>query len=287
MKAFDEALEEVARRSRENNPPDPDDPIIDGLHYCRKCGQQTEMVIDIGGTPVTVSVVCDCKKAQLEEEEKQRKYRDAMADIERLQSASLLTEKYRQASFDAYDRVPGNAKAYRISRNYCERFLGGGDKPGMLERNQGLLFYGTVGSGKSYTAACIANDLMKRRVTVLMTSFVRILQDLQAETREAAYVDGIIRPQLLIIDDLGAERSTDYALEKVYNVIDSRVRAARPMVLTTNLTMQQITGEQDVRLRRIYDRILECCYPVQITGQSFRMKSAAQRQVEMRELLEE
>ena len=91
---------------------------------------------------------------------------------------------------------------------------------------------------------------------------------------------------LLVLDDLGAERSTDYALEKVYNVIDSRVRANRPMILTTNLTMGEMTNPQDIRYSRIYDRIFECCYPVEVTGQSFRKAAAAARFEEMRKLVE-
>ena len=57
---------------------------------------------------------------------------------------------------------------------------------------------------------------------------------------EAAYIGMLNACSLLIIDDLGAERNTDYALEKVYNVIDSRVRADKPMILTTNLTFDEM-----------------------------------------------
>ncbi len=82
-------------------------------------------------------------------------------------------------------------------------------------------------------------------------------------------------------DDLGAERNTDYALEKVYNVIDSRVRADKPMILTTNLTFDEMMRNPDIRYRRIYDRIFEHCFPVEIPGKSFRIIKAAQRQKEL------
>ena len=224
----------------------------------------------------------------MERERKEREYQEEMARINRLRGASLMSSRYRDASFDRYIQRPENRRAYRISRNYCDRFIGSGDTPGLYERNQGLLFYGPTGSGKSFTAACIANDLLNRGVSVIMTSFVKILQDVQNGTvSEAEYISIINRAKLLIIDDLGAERNTDYALEKVYNVIDSRSREAKPMVLTTNLTKQEIAGTTDIRYRRIYDRILETCYPVQITGQSFRMVEAAKRQQDMKSFLEE
>ena len=92
--------------------------------------------------------------------------------------------------------------------------------------------------------------------------------------------------KLLILDDLGTERNTDYALEKVYNIIDSRSRASKPMILTTNLSLDEMMDATDIRYKRIYDRILETCYPVEISGDSFRMQSAAQRFDRMAEFME-
>ena len=92
--------------------------------------------------------------------------------------------------------------------------------------------------------------------------------------------------KLLIIDDLGAERSTDFALEKVYNIIDSRYRAGLPMILTTNLTLKEMKEATDIRYSRIYDRIFEVCYPMEFTGPSWRKVEASRRFEEMRQFLE-
>lgn len=73
----------------------------------------------------------------------------------------------------------------------------------MKKKNQGLLFYGTVGTGKSYTAACIANELLQNCIPVIMTSFVKILQDIQGSKDEASYIQILNSASLLIIDDLG------------------------------------------------------------------------------------
>ena len=89
-----------------------------------------------------------------------------------------------------------------------------------------------------------------------------------------------------IIDDLGAERSTDTALEKVYNIVDSRYRAKRPVILTTNLGIDEMKETLDIRYSRIYDRIFEMCYPMQFKGQSWRKVEAAYRFDEMRKFLE-
>lgn len=92
--------------------------------------------------------------------------------------------------------------------------------------------------------------------------------------------------KLLIIDDLGAERSTDYALEKVYGIIDNRYRAKKPLILTTNLTLRQMQEATDIRYARIYDRIFEMCYPMEFSGVSWRKREAAQRYEETRKILE-
>ena len=163
--------------------------------------------------------------------------------------------------------------------NYSKRF----DR--MFSENQGLIFHGPVGTGKSFTSACIANELLDNSTSVIMTSFVKILQNIQKQD-EAEYIAMLNSAKLLILDDLGTERNTDYALEKVYNIIDSRSRVSKPMVLTTNLSLDEMMDATDIRYKRIYDRILETCYPVEISGDSFRMQSAAQRFDRMAEFME-
>lgn len=158
----------------------------------------------------------------------------------------------------------------------------------MLEKNQGLLFWGDVGTGKSFAAACIANYLLERKIPVIMTSFVKLLEVIQASREEEpAILNRLGYAKLVIFDDLGAERGTDYALEKVYNIIDSRYRKSLPMILTTNLTIEEMKRDMDIRYSRIYDRIFEICYPMQFTGPSWRKTEASRRFDEMKKLLEE
>ena len=120
-----------------------------------------------------------------------------------------------------------------------------------------------------------------------MTSFVRILsmvQDISVD--ESEFIDRLNAASLLIIDDLGTERNTDYALEKVYAVIDSRYRTGKPLILTTNLALKEMKETQDIRYQRIYSRIFKMCYPVMVAGDSWRRKQAAERFDQMKVLLE-
>ena len=104
---------------------------------------------------------------------------------------------------------------------------------------------------------------------------------------ESDIIRKLNRAKLVIFDDLGAERSTDYAIERVYNIVDSRYRSKLPMILTTNLTIEEMKQEEDIRYTRIYDRVFETCYPMQFTGPSLRKKEASRRFNEMEALLSE
>ena len=125
-------------------------------------------------------------------------------------------------------------------------------------------------------------------IPVVMTSFVKILQNIQGNPdEEERIMAGLNAAKLLIIDDLGAERSTDYALEKVYNIIDSRYLSGKPLILTTNMTLKDMQESEDIRYRRIYDRIFEMCFPVRFAGRSRREKAASKRFDAMKNLMEE
>ena len=112
------------------------------------------------------------------------------------------------------------------------------------------------------------------------------VQAFRSDEDEEAFIRKMNRAKLLVIDDLGAERSTDYALEKVYNIIDSRYRSKKPMILTTNLTLSQMQNTGDIRYTRIYDRNFEVCYPIECKGEAWRKLEAADRFEEMTRFLE-
>ena len=92
---------------------------------------------------------------------------------------------------------------------------------------------------------------------------------------------------LLVIDDLGVERSTDYTLEKVYDLVDTRYRANKPLILTTNLSVKEMQQNNDIRFGRIYDRIFEVCYPIELRGKSWRYGIAARRYDEMEKMMDQ
>lgn len=280
----------IAERVRANNPQEPEDYIgEDGLLYCWKCRTPKETVVAIPGREpnsermAKFPVMCDCKEKERQREEEVRQKQEEMQKVKDLKLNSLMDEKFRDSTFSTFVENKHNARPLKLCKRYAEHF----DE--MIEKNQGLLFYGDVGTGKTYMAACIANHLMDRLNTCMMTSFVKILQNVQGfkgEEEEQRFIAKINRAKLLIIDDLGAERSTDYALEKVYSIIDSRYRTRKPMILTTNLMLSDMQATGDIRYSRIYDRIFEVCYPIEFKGPSWRKEEAARRFDDMTRFLE-
>ena len=128
-------------------------------------------------------------------------------------------------------------------------------------------------------AGCIANELIKNNVPVMMTSLVKIINNLQGFTiaDKNEYLNSLNRFDLLILDDLGAERQSDFALEQVFNVIDNRYKSEQPVIITTNLSLSELKNPSDIKYKRIYDRILEMCVPLKFEGESRRKEKSKEK----------
>ena len=158
----------------------------------------------------------------------------------------------------------------------------------MKAENIGILFYGDVGTGKSFLACAIANALLGRLVSVSVTNFPRLLNAIQGTFDEERQrrIDSLQRYSLLVIDDLGVERDTAFSVEQVYNVIDTRARSGKPVIITTNLSMKDLQNPPSLAYKRIYDRVLEMC-PIRLkmVGESRRAGNANERRDLARRLL--
>ena len=154
-------------------------------------------------------------------------------------------------------------------------------------KNIGLLLFGDVGTGKSFLAGCIANALLEQDVPVLMTNFPTILNRMTGlfGSDRADFLASLNAYDLLILDDLGAERGTEYALEQVFAVIDARYRSRKPLVVTTNLTLDALKHPDDLAHARIYDRILEICAPILFGGENLRVEKANEMKTAARNIL--
>lgn len=251
-----------------------------GLLYCGKCGLRKERYVKLfNGAEKKVRVMCACQEAAMLREKELERKRQEEQRLSTLRTNSMMDVRYNGVTFDGAIIDDKNKEIIDLCRRYAERF----DE--FYKDNQGILMYGDVGTGKSYAAACIANHLLAKGTSVIMTSFVKILELIgKFDGTEADIMNRLTNARLVIFDDLGAERKTDYALEKVFDIVDSRYRYKKPMIFTTNLNANDMMREDDIRFKRIYDRIFEVCYPLEFTGGSWRKSSGEDKWARMKGL---
>ena len=255
----------------------------DGLLHCTICAEAKETLLAPEHRHLFGSDRhprhCKCEREKIEAEEAAREERRHREEVERLRSVCFSDRSMRNWTF-ANDN--GKNPQMEIAHRYVDHW------DNMRRDNRGLLLWGGVGTGKSFFAGCIANALMEREIPVRMTNFAEILNDLMGSfDGRGEYIHYLTnRYSLLIIDDLGMERETEYGLEQVYNVIDSRWRAQKPLIVTTNLPLSQIEHPPDLPHQRIYDRVLSMCVPVKIHGESRRAEQAKQNMDSFRQMMQ-
>lgn len=250
----------------------------DDLLHCSKCDGKRETIISIFGKEKKVRCICNCQKEALVAEEEARKNHEKMQRIERLRRTGFQDGQLINWTF--YNDDGSHPEVTKAARNYVEKF------DTFKKDGKGLLFYGDVGTGKTYIAACIANALVDKHIPVLVTNFARIANKLQESfDKRQAYLDSLNLFDLLVIDDLATERKTEYMQEIIFNVVDARYRSGLPMIITTNLSIAEIKSPPNSADNRIFDRILEKCFPIEVKGKSHRRKNVNDEYQGMKEML--
>ena len=273
-------IDNLVQKSLEHSAEKPGDYIKDGVLYCGVCGKpkQTNIHFQNLGDRL-VGIACDCaesEKASADDSSDTAAF-ETMMERRRIED-SIVDPSYRKVTFADDDGA--NQKMTKICKKYVEQW----DR--VAAENIGILFRGPVGTGKSFFACCIANELLKKRVPTAVTSFPRLLNLLQNSNDRQGLLDRLSAYKLLVIDDLGVERDTGYAAEQVFAVIDARCRSNLPTIVTTNLTPQEMGKPETMQYRRIFDRIVEM-RPVSllVDGESRRIRNAQRRKEIARELL--
>ncbi len=268
------AMEAAAK----NTAGDESDYTVDGLLYCGKCRTPKQCRITLDGMNLTPFCLCKCESDRREREEAEMKRRREEEKIAEYRRAAFPTENMRNMTFSGDDG--GGGRVFKIARNYVEHF------PEMLERGKGLIFYGNIGTGKTFLAASVVNALVDRGYPCLMTDFPRLEKTLSSlRDGRQSYLDGLERYKLLVIDDLARERDTGYMSEIVEDVINTRYQSGLPLIVTTNLTAEDIKNPKDISKRRPYSRLLEMCLPLELTGDDRRREKLKRNYAELKGIL--
>lgn len=246
-----------------------------GLLFCGKCRTKKQTDVQFFGR---VPCLCECGLLDRNRQEQERRAQNLSVWLERARKECFTDARLVNWNFanDNGDNAELTAKMQRYVDNFAD----------MLAEGQGLLLWGTVGTGKTFAACEVANALLEKGYSALVTNFTEVINELQNSHDRQEYLEELNRHKLLVIDDLGAEWGSEYAKSQVYNLIDMRYRCGLPMVITTNLSLEQIKSAREFSDKRIFDRVLERCYPIEVVGASNRRKNIISNYQRMKKLIE-
>lgn len=252
----------------------------DGMLCCGDCHKPRQMVIDV---PLigqrTVPIMCDCDKARVEREEAEKRAKEEMERVEQLRRIGVTNRAYLDLTFAA-DRG-FNPEMTAIAHRYVE------NRKAVQEENTGLLLHGTPGGGKTFWAAAIGNALIEKGCSVLIakasTLADAMMRDYGRDKEEILARVASVR--FLVLDDVGAERQTSTAIANLEDIIDARSLAKRPLIVTTNFTLDEITNPTNLEYQRIFQRMTEMCQPIHLNGEGRRLALAREKGIKAREIL--
>ena len=219
----------------------------------------------------------DMKKLQMfEEEKKLRKMQEFANKVDKIIKNSKMSKRNLNYKFENFEVNSNNKKVYHSLKEYSEKLSNS------VER-KGLILVGNNGVGKTHLACSIANELIKNGIPIIYGTLINLLAELKNtydvynNISEMKIIKLYEKVDLLIIDDLGKEKPSEWGLEKLFTIINSRYENNLPVIITTNydqnslINRLSINGEIETA-KSIISRLYEMCYLVKIEDRDHRIK---------------
>ncbi len=237
----------------------------DGKIYCGICHKVKVQTLYLQNMAFPAVSPCDCELKK--DEEKQRNLKEQENFIKYLSNREICFESFKDKKNEMYNKTFENSDDDK-HLDYCKKWAE--DFNENYKSTDSLLLYGDIGVGKSHQATCIANAVLLKNFTVKMTDFAEIEKNQGDIGKRKEYYNSLNDYDLLIIDDLGVERNSEYMQEIVFYVINKRINSNKPFIITTNLEITYILNCDDIGKKRIYDRLIGACEPLEFRGKSKR-----------------
>jgi DNA replication protein DnaC len=233
---------------------------------------------------------CNCKDAQkywneydmkklqmLEEEKKLRMMQEFANKVDKIIKNSKMSKRNLNYKFENFEVNSNNKKVYQSLKEYSEKLANS------VER-KGLILVGNNGVGKTHLACSIANELIKNGIPIIYGTLINLL----AELKNTYDVDNNIsemeiiklyeKVDLLIIDDLGKEKPSEWGLEKLFTIINTRYENNLPVIITTNYDQNSLINRLNINgeietAKSIISRLYEMCYLVKIEDRDHRINN--------------
>ncbi|HZU40195.1 MAG TPA: ATP-binding protein, partial [Solirubrobacteraceae bacterium] len=184
--------------------------------------------------------------------------------------SAVIPRRYRDVSFDRPPVTDIDPTVVAATRRFTDEI------DAHLDAGRGLWFFGAVGTGKTTLAMLVARAALRAGRSVAIYSLPRLLNEIrethQSDRSHLELLDRLTAVDLLHIDDVGAERTTDWVLEELYSIVNARYEDQRSIVITTNIVDRDALCQQITE--RTVSRLTEMCDELMLAGEDHRLDPA-------------
>ncbi len=271
-------------------------PIPEETYYCRYCNKKLGWKglvnpFEQSSIMYWISVMdCNCEEyikqkdmqkrleeqQRIEQEEFERKQVE-LNKIKKVFKNSNMTKRGKKRTFEKFEINKANRKAFEIAKKYADEW----EK--FKAEGTGLIFIGKYGTGKTHLAFSIANQLLNKGIPVVFETLINLMEKLKlgyGKEAELGYYEVIklyCECDLLIIDDLGKEKLSEWVLEKLFQIINTRYENMLPIVITTNYSEDEIIkrlsfNNDGIAAESLVSRLNEVCLEVNMNFSDYRKR---------------
>lgn len=274
MNAISQVVEDLLQK---NAPKSTDSHSDSNGRNCEICGRFIPvMQLEILGRLRVVQPCCKCEADQHTKAIEEAEERLKQDRISQLFPLARMGSRFESCTLDMFKSRVGSEKVLELSKRYISGFVKWGETS--------LYIWGKPGNGKSHLAAAISHEIMNQNNTVVFQSVPELLGRIrntfnsQSRETESQIMSALMKCHLLVMDDIGSEKVTDWVSEVLFKIIDGRYQAKKPILFTSNLKITELADRfENVQGTRIADRILEMAIPVENKSTSYRMEIAEKR----------
>ena len=229
--------------------------------YCEKCGQALIKTIDYKGLKFTVPVICKCQKEKMQLERLEAEKCPRMQRFKELQKLSLIGKRYENVTFENSETGLNKSfdVAFKRCQKYCENYKT------VLQNGHGIYLFGDKGTGKTHLTACMANELLKKCIPVLLTNLFEISKSIKSTfsksstSTEKAVFERLKGVDFLFFDDIGTEiftkNSDDTWMQTVlFDIINERYNQGKPTIFSSNYSLNELVNLRGISEKTV-DRI--------------------------------
>lgn len=243
--------------------------VYDSAQICEKCTNRETCAQNEPGYRLAFHQHALGLEITFQQCDKDSAYR-RQRQIQKILKSSRLPELYQEMTFERFQVTPGTKEAYEAARKFAES-----------DDHKGIVFAGPPGVGKSHLASAIMNIKASNCEEFIFCTSPELMDDIKAaldnKQQTTELMELVKNVDLLFLDDLGAERVTDFVVERFFVILNARLVRKKATIITTNYSrptelIEKLGG--GITGQRIVSRICEMCRWINMTGEDWRLKRA-------------